>query len=168
MPERRAGIRSGRFDVIGAVCAATGLGGTTFALIQGVGDPGPAMLATVVGIAAMLIFWRVERRSRSPMLPLGMFGSRSFSAANLASFFLYGALAALLFVLPIQLQVSAGYSALKTGVAVLPLTVLTLALSARGGTLAGQHGSRGPLAAGSFVCALALLLATRIGRRPPT
>lgn len=163
VPERRAGIRSGRFDVVGAVLAAVGLGGTTYALTQGTGDPGPVMLSAVVGIAAMLVFWWVERRSANPMLPLGMFGSRTFSAANLASFFLYGALAALMFVLPIQLQVTTGYSALATGLALLPLTALTLALSARGGTLAARLGPRVPMTAGSVVCALALLLATRIG-----
>jgi hypothetical protein len=88
--------------VLGAVSAAIGLGGMTYALTQGADDTGPAMMATVVGITAMLVFWWVERRSRTPMLPLDMFGSRTFSAANLASFFLYGALAAFLFVLPIR------------------------------------------------------------------
>jgi EmrB/QacA subfamily drug resistance transporter len=163
VPARHTGTRSGRFDVLGAASAAIGLGGLTYALTQSADAPGPAMASAVVGIAAMLVFLWVERRSRTPMLPLGMFGSRPFSAANLASFFLYGALAALMFVLPIQLQVTTGYSALATGLALLPLTALTLALSARGGTLAARLGPRMPLTAGSFVCALALLLATRIG-----
>lgn len=96
------------------------------------------------------------------MLPLDMFGSRSFGAANLASFFLYGALAALMFVLPIQLQVTTGYTALATGLALLPLTALTLALSARGGTLTARLGPRVPLTVGSLLCTMALLLATRI------
>lgn len=163
VPERHTGTRSGRFDILGATSAAIGLGGTTYALTQSADDPGPATVAAVVGITAMLVFWWVERRSRTPMLPLDMFGSRPFSAANLAGFFLYGALAALMFVLPIQLQVTTGYSALATGLALLPLTALTLALSAHGGTLATRLGPRVPLTAGSFVCALALLLATRIG-----
>ncbi|MQA81468.1 MAG: MFS transporter [Streptosporangiales bacterium] len=163
VPERHISTRSGRFDVLGAALAAIGLGGTTYALTQGAAEPGPAMVAAVLGIAAMLVFWWVERRSRTPMLPLGMFSSRPFSAANLAGFFVYGALAALMFVLPIQLQLTTGYTALATGLALLPLTALTLALSARGGTLAARLGPRVPLTAGSFVCALALLLATRIG-----
>lgn len=163
VPALRTGTRSGRFDALGAVSAAIGLGGITYALTQGADDPGPATVAAFVGITAMLVFWLVERRSRNPMLPLGMFGSRSFSAANLASFFLYGALAALMFVLPIQLQVTTGYTALATGLALLPLTALTLALSARGGTLTARLGPRVPLTVGSVLCALALLLATRIG-----
>ncbi len=162
VPERHTGTRSGRFDVLGAASAAIGLGGTTYALTRGADDPGPATVAAVVGIAAMLVFWWAERRSRTPMLPLGLFGSRPFSAANLAGFLLYGALAALLFVLPIQLQVTTGYSALATGLALLPLTALTLALSARSGTLTARLGPRVPMTAGSFICAMALLLATRI------
>ncbi len=157
VPGRHTGTRAGRFDVLGAVAAAVGLGGITYALTQG------ATVAAVVGILGMSAFWLVERRSRNPMLPLGMFGSRPFSAANLASFFLYGALAALMFVLPIQLQLTTGYTALATGLALLPLTVLTLALSARGGTLAARLGPRVPLTVGSVLCALAMVLATRIG-----
>ncbi|QWF77622.1 MFS transporter [Amycolatopsis sp. CA-230715] len=163
VPERYTGTRSGGFDVLGAATAAIGLGGTTYALTQGGGDPGTAVAAAVVGIAALLAFWWIERRGRTPMLPLDMFGSRPFSAANLTAFFVYGALAALMFVLPMQLQITAGYSALATGLAMVPLTALTLALSARGGTLAARLGPRVPLTAGSAVCALALLLATRIG-----
>ena len=124
VPKRHIGTRSGRFDVLGAASAAIGLG-TTYALTRGADDPGPATVAAVVGIAAMLVFWWAERRSRTPMLPLGLFGSRPFSAANLAGFFLYSALAALLFVLPLQLQVTTGYSAWTTGLALLALTALT-------------------------------------------
>jgi hypothetical protein len=58
--------------------------------------------------------------------------------------------------------VTTGYSALATGLALRPLTALTLALSARSGTLAARLGPRVPLTAGSLICAMALLLATRI------
>lgn len=163
VPEPSTGVRSGGFDVPGAVWAAVGLGGTTYALIEGPNNPGTGALAAVVGIAALLAFWRVQRRSRTPMLPLGLFRSLPFSAANLSSFFVYGALAALMFVLTIQLQLTVGYSALATGLALLPLTALTLVLSARGGDLSARLGPRGPLTAGSLICALALLLAMRIG-----
>ncbi len=111
----RAGFRSGRFDVPGAVLAAIGLGGITYALTHGADDPGQTVAAAVVGLAAVLAFWQVERRSRHPMLPFAVFGSRPFTAANLAGFLLYGALAALMFVLPIQLQITTGYSALAPG-----------------------------------------------------
>ncbi|MEU5884370.1 MFS transporter [Spirillospora sp. NPDC047279] len=163
VPESRDGGLSGRFDVTGAVLAALGLGALAYALIQAADDPGTAAFAAGLGLVASLAFVRVERRSRAPMLPLGLFASRPFSVANLASFFLYGGLAGLFFLLPIQLQVTAGYTTLAAGLALLPLTVLTLALSARGGALTTRVGPRPPLAAGAAISALALLLATRIG-----
>jgi hypothetical protein len=82
-----------------------------------------------------------------------------------ASFFLYGALAGMFFLLPIQLQITAGYTPLAAGLALLPLTVLTLALSERAGALTTRVGPRAPLAVGSLTCAVALLLAARVGPR---
>lgn len=160
VPESRDGRAGHRFDVPGALLAAVGLGGVTYALIQ----PGATgWAAAAVGLIAFAGFLRVERRSASPMLPLGLFASRRFSAANLASFFLYGALAGFIFFLPIQLQLTVGYAPLAAGLALLPLTALTLALSARAGAIAARIGPRVPLAAGSLCCAAASLLAARIG-----
>ena len=168
VPERRAGIRSGRFDVAGAVLAAIGLGGITYALTHGADDPRETVAAAAIGLVAVLAFWQVERRSRHPMLPLAVFGSRTFTAANLAGFLLYGALAVLMFVLPIQLQISTGYSALFTGLALVPLTALTLVLSARGGSLAGTLGPRVPMTVGSLLCAALSCWRPGSARMPPT
>jgi EmrB/QacA subfamily drug resistance transporter len=159
VPESRDDRPAHRFDLAGALLAAMGLGGLTYALIQ---PSNGGWIAAGAGLVAFAGFVRVERRSAAPMLPLGLFASRQFSAANLASFFLYGALAGFIFFLPIQLQLTVGYAPLATGLALLPLTVLTLALSARAGALTARIGPRVPLAAGSLCCAVALLLATRI------
>ncbi|MGH3681111.1 MAG: DHA2 family efflux MFS transporter permease subunit [Natronosporangium sp.] len=160
VPESRADRPADRFDVAGALLAAVGSGGVTYALIQA---GGTGWLAAAVGLVALVGFVRVERRTRSPILPLGLFASRQFSAANLASFLLYGALAGLFFLLPIQLQITAGFTPLAAGLSLLPLTVLTLALSGRAGALTARLGPHLPLAAGSVACAVALLLAVRIG-----
>jgi EmrB/QacA subfamily drug resistance transporter len=160
VPESRGEDTGHRFDVAGALLAAVGLGGVTYALIQ---PSAGGWAAAAVGLIAFAAFVRVEQRSEAPMLPLALFGSRQFSAANSASFFLYGALAGFIFFLPIQLQLTVGYAPLATGLALLPLTVLTLALSAQAGALTARIGPRVPLAAGSLCCAVALLLATRIG-----
>ncbi|WUH98521.1 MFS transporter [Spirillospora sp. NBC_00431] len=164
VPESRHGELSGRFDIGGAVLAAVALGALSYALIQATDTPASATFAALVGLAVSLAFVWAERRARAPMLPLGLFASRPFSVANLASFFLYGGLAGLFFLLPIQLQVTSGYTTFGAGLALLPLTVLTLALSGRGGALTKRAGPRVPLAAGALLCGLALLLATRIGR----
>lgn len=163
VPESRHSTLSGRFDVAGAVLAALGLGAITYALIQATDDPRAATLAAFAGLVASLSFVWIERRSRTPMLPLGLFASRPFSVANVASFFLYGGLAGLFFLMPIQLQITAGYTTLAAGLALLPLTVLTLVMSARGGALTTRIGPRIPLAVGALLCGLALVLATRVG-----
>jgi MFS family permease len=67
------------------------------------------------------------------------------------------------FLMPVQLQVTAGYSAWQAGLTLLPLTVLTLVLSPYGGELTTRLGARRPLAAGALSCTVAALLATRIG-----
>jgi EmrB/QacA subfamily drug resistance transporter len=160
VPESRDDERPRRFDIGGALLAAAALAGLTYALTSHGGWAIAAGLAGLAGFAAFLV---VEHRSPAPMLPLRLFSSRQFSAANLASFFAYGGLAGMFFLLPIQLQVTAGYSAWEAGLTLLPLTILTLVLSPYGGELTTRFGARVPLAAGALSCAVALLLATRIG-----
>lgn len=151
-----------RFDLAGGLLAAVGLGGTTYALTEASGGGWPVAGSALVGLAALGAFLLVERRRRAPMLPLELFASRQFSAANLASFFVYGAVAGLFFLLPIQLQVTVGYSPLDAGLALLPATVLVLLLSARAGALTARTGPRLLLSVGSLVCVAALLFALRI------
>src|SRR6478672_991727 len=84
VPESRDPMASGRIDFSGAVLAALGLAGTTYALIESSEMKSPALVwgAAAVGIAALAAFFVVERRVASPMLPLEIFRSRQFSAAN--------------------------------------------------------------------------------------
>ncbi len=154
-------VRPRRFDVTGALLAVAALAGLTYALTQTSGGG----WATVAGVGALVVFalfLLVERRSPAPMLPLRLFSSRQFRAANLTSFFVYGALAGMFFLLPIQLQVTAGFSAWTVGLALLPLPALTLLLSPYGGELTTRFGARTPLLVGSLICTVALVLATRI------
>ena len=74
------------------------------------------------------------------MLPLAVFGSRQFSAANAVTFVVYAALGGLLFLVPTVLQVVHGYSPLESGTALLPVTFIMLALSSRSGALAARIG----------------------------
>jgi EmrB/QacA subfamily drug resistance transporter len=162
VPESRDTERPRTLDVGGALLAGAALVGLTYALTQ-TSNGGWAVAAGLAGLATFVAFLLVEHRSKAPMLPLRLFSSRQFSAANLASFFAYGGLAGMFFLLPIQLQFTAGYSAWEAGLTLLPLTILTLALSPFGGELTSRFGARRPLAAGALSCAAALLLATQIG-----
>jgi Na+/melibiose symporter-like transporter len=120
------------------------------------------LLAGIGGVAALVAFLLVERRSANPMMPLSVFSSRQFSAANLVTFVVYAALGGFFFLLVAFLQISLGYSPIAAGAASLPVTALMLLLSARAGALAQRIGARIPLTVGPLVIALGLLLMTRI------
>jgi MFS family permease len=102
-----------------------------------------------------------ERSSRNPMMPLDLFASRQFSAANGVTFVVYAAIGAFFFLLVAFLQVSLGYSPIAAGAASLPVTVLMLVLSARSGALAQRIGPRILLTVGPLGVAAGLLLLTQ-------
>ena len=97
------------------------------------------------------------------MLPLGVFKSRQFTAANAVTFVIYAALGGLLFLVPVVLQVVHGYSPIEAGVSLLPVTFIMLFLSRRSGALAARIGPRLQMSVGPLVIAASLLLFTRIG-----
>jgi len=153
--------RSRRVDVAGAALVALGLAGTVFALIEqgrlGWDDPlvwGPLVL----GVLALVVFVLWERRVADPVLPLRLFAVRNFSAGNLTTAFVYGALAFGGFVVVLFLQQVAGYSATAAGLAMLPVTLLMLVLSSRAGALAGRYGARVFMTAGPLLAAAGYLL----------
>lgn len=164
VPESRDRGASGSFDVPGAALAALALAGITYALIAGSAHPSvlTVVLPAAGGLACGAAFLWTERRRRHPMLPLTVFSSRLFSAMNLVTVCLYAAIGGVLFVLPVQLQIAAGYSALRAGLATLPVTVLMLLLSAPAGALAQRIGPRLPLTVGPLVAAAGMLLLTRV------
>src|SRR5205814_8391071 len=110
-------------------------------------------LAWVGGVVALFAFILAERRGVSPMMPLTMFASRQFSAANLVTFVVYAALGGFFSLFVAFLQVSLGYSPIAAGAASLPVTALMLVLSARSGALAQRIGPRIPLTVGPIVIA---------------
>jgi EmrB/QacA subfamily drug resistance transporter len=163
VPETRDPTASGRLDYGGAVLAALGLAGTTYALIEGPnGMSGLVAAAGVVGVTALIAFLVMERRSPNPMMPLGIFSSKQFSAANLVTFTVYAALGGFFFLFVSFLQISFGYSPIAAGAASLPVTAIMLALSARAGALAQRIGARVPLTVGPLVIAASLLWMMRI------
>ena len=92
------------------------------------------------------------------MAPLSMFRSRVFSAANMMTFLVYGALGSVLFFLVLQLQVSVGYGAIAAGLATVPIALVMLLLSSRASVLAARLGPRVPMTVGPIVCALGIFL----------
>jgi EmrB/QacA subfamily drug resistance transporter len=160
VPETRA-ESDGPFDVLGAALAAIFLGGLTYWLIEFGTSFAPAALA--IGIVAGIAFLVVERRSDHPMMPLSMFASRNFSAANAMTLLVYAALGAIVFFLVIDLQTVLGYGALEAGIATLPLTVIMLFLAARGGELGARIGPRIPMTVGPLVMAVGVAWLSLVG-----
>jgi EmrB/QacA subfamily drug resistance transporter len=160
VPESRD-EEAGRLDVIGAVLATIGLGALVFGLIEGPvrGWGNPVVLASlVIGVAGLIGFLVAETRVPSPMMPLALFRSRTFSGANLLTFLLYGAFGGALFWLPFNLIQVQGYTATEAGAALLPAILIIFALSRWTGALIGRYGARLPLTIGPSIAALAFLL----------
>ncbi|WP_283132852.1 MFS transporter [Rhizohabitans arisaemae] len=166
VPESRSEEGGGRFDVAGAALGALGLAGLTVCLIQapeaGWGSPA-VLLSGFGGLAAIAAFVRWERRTSSPMTPPLLFRSRRFTGANLATLCVYGALSGVSFFLVVELQVVAGFSALRAGLAMLPATVLLLLLSGASGALSQRIGPRLQMTVGPLVCAAGTLMLLRVG-----
>ncbi|MFJ9005250.1 MFS transporter [Streptomyces canus] len=153
----------GRFDVLGAVLGALALALVTYALIEARSGSLLVAVTAIAGVAAGVAFVSVEKRRPDPMMPLGIFASRQFTAVNLVTLCVYGAFGGFFFLGAVQLQVVVGYSALQAGTALLPTTVLMLLFSARSGALADRIGPRIPLTVGPLLCAAGMLLMLRVG-----
>lgn len=166
VPESRSPMAAQKFDVAGVLTGAIGLAGLTYGFTawtaRGPGDP-QVLISLVVGVAGLIAFVLGEKRSKHPMLPMDIFRSRAFSGANLVTFLVYAANGGVFFLTVVNLQVVAGFSPLVSGIALLPVTVLMLLLSARSGALGQKIGPRIPMTVGPIICAAALLLMSRIG-----
>lgn len=152
--------RPRKIDLPGAALAALALAGITYGLIEGpvnhwhVG----VLVPLVVGAFFGAIFIWFESKSRDPMVHLDLFKSRNFSGANLMTLTMYGALSGFMFSLVIYLQTRMGYSAIKAGVSLLPVSLLLLLLSGRMGGLAQKVGARYFMTIGPLVAALGMIL----------
>ncbi len=155
-------------DLAGGALATLALGGLTWGLTVGSGAQGwttPAWIAVLAGAGLALAFIGVERRRGDrAMMPLALFGSRSFVGLTLLTLLLYGALGGLLVLLPYMLIQAAGYSATAAGAALLPLPLVIALTSPLMGGVSARIGARWPLTLGPLIVAGGLLLTLRIGQ----
>ncbi len=164
VPESRDPSAHGTIDLAGAVLATLSLAGVAYALIEGPqeGWSSPKVLVgLIVGVVGAAVFVVVEARLPSPMLPLSLFRVRQFAVTNAVTFVVYAGLGGVLFLLPVVLQVVDGYSPLESGVALLPITLVMLAFSARSGRLAAAIGPRLQMSVGPIVVGGGLTLLSR-------
>jgi EmrB/QacA subfamily drug resistance transporter len=155
-----------RVDVIGALLGVLGLGGSVFALIEQprLGWSSPAVSGSLAaGILLFVAFLAYESRASDPMLRLDLFKSRNFAVGNVETLALYGGLSALFFFLTLYLQQVAGYSPLKSGLALLPESLVMFALSSRFGALADRLGPRWFMGGGPLIAGGGMLMLLTVG-----
>lgn len=161
VPESRDQESNGKLDWAGATLATVGLGGVIYGLIEsgtrGFSDT-IVIASFVVGVAALVGFIFVEVRSPNPMMPLGLFRSRSFSGANLLTLFLYAALGGTLFFLPFNFIQVQGYTATAAGAALIPFVLTMFLLSRWAGGLVDRYGAKLPLVVGPVIVAIGYAL----------
>jgi EmrB/QacA subfamily drug resistance transporter len=155
-----------RLDLPGLATSAVGLFALTYALIEanayGWGSPrivGAFALAAVALVAFVLL----ERHQRDPMLPLELFRSGTYTGANLVVLLVALAMFGVFFFMSLYMQRILGYSAVQTGAAFLPMTILIILVAPIAGKTSDRIGSRGLMTAGMVLIAVQLLYFSRLG-----
>ena len=158
-------------DLAGAAIAVSVLAGLSYALIEGPerGWRGPLIwtMFAVAGAGIPLFLW-VEKRAPEPMLPLQLFQTRTFVAANLITILLYTAFHAAMLLVPLNLVQLQGYRADLAGLAQLPVMAMVIVLSPLVGRYTDRFGPRLPLIMGQAVAAIGLALLALTGLTQPS
>jgi len=154
-------------DIPGGVLATAALGALTWGLTLGTGPGGWSALAiggVIAGFVLMLAFIGAEKQRKDrAMMPLAMFGSSSFIGLTVLTLLLYGALGALLVLVPYVLIQASGYNGTQAGSALVPSAIVLALGSPVMGKLAGRIGARLPLTIGPIMVAAGFLLLLRVG-----
>jgi len=142
-------------DWLGAAIATVALGLLVFGFIalQNAHLDMRGVAAVAAGSVLLAVFVYVERRSRSPMIPLGIFSSRSFTVSNIYTLLLYAGLGGSLFFVPFNLINVQGYSPEEAGASLLPMILILFFASRWSGGLVARVGARIPLTVGALIAA---------------
>jgi EmrB/QacA subfamily drug resistance transporter len=161
VPESRDEESKRGLDWWGALLTIIGLGALVYGLIE-VGSLGfshPLVLvALATGIVALGAFLLVETVLQTPMVPLSLFCSRTFSGVNLQTLFLYAALGGITFFFPFDLIQVQGYSPTAAGAALVPFLLLVFLFSRWAEGLVDRYGAKLPLVLGPVITAVGIAL----------
>ncbi len=115
-------------------------------------------ISLIGGFVLLILFIIIEKKSKHPMMPLKLFSNKTFSGANLLTFFLYAGLGAGMLFLSLNLVQAQGYTQLQSGLTFLPFTILMISIARFAGNIADKHGPRLLLIIGPAVAGVGLLL----------
>jgi EmrB/QacA subfamily drug resistance transporter len=160
----------GRFDLLGAITGTGGIAALVYGLSSAATSPdgvshwgdAKVMASLAASVVLLAAFAVIEARSDHPLLPLRLLRDRDRTGANLIMLCMGAAISGMFFFLTVFLQTVWGYSALKTGVAYLPMTGVTLAFSGAAAQLVAGVGARPLLLAGTSVTGGGMFWLSRI------
>jgi EmrB/QacA subfamily drug resistance transporter len=166
IPESKDESAEQRLDLPGLLTSGIGLFALTYGLIEAntYGWTSSRILgAFAVAVGMLVAFVLLETRQRLPMLDLSLFRNGTFAGANLAVLLVAFAMFGVFFFVSLYLQGVLGYSAVETGAAFLPLTILIMVTAPIAGKASDRFGSRWLMTVGMILIAIQLFYFSRLG-----
>ena len=147
-------------DIPGSVIITASLGLITFALLEAGRNGAFTMFQLILlltGFLLLVVFFILQTRLKSPMLPPILLRDRRFVLVSLQTFMLFAGFQSAMYFLSFLFIQSFGYSALQAGIASFPIPIIVSVLSPRAGLYVSQHGPRGILCISPALMGVALL-----------
>jgi MFS transporter len=155
----------GRLDVVGAVLAAAGFGLVAFGLSQAERSGPGAALPALAGLALLVAFVVVERRTAAPIVRLAIFRHRPLTGANLSAVVHGGTFGGMMFMTTLYMQQVLGFSAIETGLGFLPMVVAATAGGLLGPRIIARTSARRVATTGHAATAAAFVLLAQLPER---
>ena len=154
MPESKDPSAHGSIDWLGSIPAIAGFGALAYGLSassEGLDVETFVCALIIAGLAFVLALLYAESRVSNPIMPPLLFQSKVFTGTAIATVFLYGCLAALLFLIPFELEVHRGMSPTQMGLSLSAVGLIIGAGSRYTGGLSDRFGPRRFLLVGTAV-----------------